>query len=220
MDTTDDDDGHDNSELLGKNICPYSGFQGRIGGIKGCWVVDDALKDIRVQCRPSQVKYRLYQKSVVRSTSPNPNEDNEKQQKLEEVELEKFNDPAYDTVEICSWDVKPSPATFNTRLVQSLEAAGLGERFFLECVENAAKELSKLRDDNSAFLNMLKVRQSEKVTHETENRDGGSLYRMLHSKVNECEPILTERKRRYIMKDFAKIHEKVRFCYALLLNYF
>ena len=36
-------------------LCPYSSFQGRIGGIKGMFVLDNSLKGIKVQYRPSQV---------------------------------------------------------------------------------------------------------------------------------------------------------------------
>lgn len=36
-------------------FCPYSSFQGRIGGIKGMFVLDPSLKGIKVQYRHSQV---------------------------------------------------------------------------------------------------------------------------------------------------------------------
>jgi hypothetical protein len=52
----------DRIRSLGRNFtpetkawCPYSSFQGRIGGIKGMFVLDDSLKGVRVQYRPSQV---------------------------------------------------------------------------------------------------------------------------------------------------------------------
>ena len=38
--------------------CPFTGFQGRIGGIKGTWLLDPSLGDkISFLCRTSQVKY-------------------------------------------------------------------------------------------------------------------------------------------------------------------
>jgi hypothetical protein len=54
------------SRMLGKKStpgtetsCPYSSFQGRIGGIKGMFVIDDSLEGIKVQYRPSQVSLVL-----------------------------------------------------------------------------------------------------------------------------------------------------------------
>ncbi|KAL9182381.1 hypothetical protein ACHAXT_013033 [Thalassiosira profunda] len=41
----------------GAGSCPYSSFQGRIGGLKGIWVVDDSLNGIKVCYRESQKKY-------------------------------------------------------------------------------------------------------------------------------------------------------------------
>jgi ribonuclease HI len=48
-----------NSTRATGGACPYSSFQGRIGGIKGMFVVDDSLDGLLVLYRPSQVSRRL-----------------------------------------------------------------------------------------------------------------------------------------------------------------
>ena len=72
-------------------LCPYSSFQGRIGGFKGMWVLDDSLEGMQIQCRTSQLKFSLPMKSLITTSECGPLQ----------------NDPLYDTVELNSWDEKP-----------------------------------------------------------------------------------------------------------------
>jgi RNA dependent RNA polymerase len=72
-------------------LCPYSSFQGRIGGFKGMWVLDDSLDGMQIQCRTSQLKFNLPMKSLITTSEYGP----------------LLNDPLYDTVELNSWDEKP-----------------------------------------------------------------------------------------------------------------
>ena len=71
-------------------LCPAASFQGRIGGFKGMWVLDDSLEGIKVQCRRSQLKFNVPMKSLV-STS---------------YDCSMEEDSMYDTVEVISWDEK------------------------------------------------------------------------------------------------------------------
>jgi hypothetical protein len=52
----------------GSEWCPHSSFQGRIGGFKGMWVLDDSLEGISIKCRASQLKFNLPMKSVTAAT--------------------------------------------------------------------------------------------------------------------------------------------------------
>lgn len=72
----------------GSSLCPLSSFQGRIGGFKGMWVLDDSLPGIRIQCRRSQLKFNLPMKSLVSTSS----------------DCDTNEDSMYDTVEVHSWD--------------------------------------------------------------------------------------------------------------------
>lgn len=62
----------------GDSLCPFSSFQGRIGGYKGVWVLDDSLSNVKILCRTSQLKFHLPMES----------------------------DDMYSTVDINSWDEK------------------------------------------------------------------------------------------------------------------
>jgi RNA dependent RNA polymerase len=71
--------------------CPFSSFQGRIGGFKGMWILDELLSGFSLKCRDSQLKFMVPMRSLV---------------KLPHLDLSRF-DPNYDTVEISSWDEIP-----------------------------------------------------------------------------------------------------------------
>ena len=74
----------------GSTLCPASSFQGRVGGFKGMWVLDDSLAGIQIQCRGSQLKFNVPMKSLV-STSDDRG---------------MKGDSMYDTMEVISWDAK------------------------------------------------------------------------------------------------------------------
>jgi hypothetical protein len=74
----------------GSTLCPVSSFQGRIGGFKGMWVLDDSLPGIQIRCRRSQLKFNVPMKSLVSTSN----------------ECDANDDSMYDTVEVNSWDEK------------------------------------------------------------------------------------------------------------------
>jgi hypothetical protein len=72
-----------------ESLCPYSSLQGRIGGFKGLWVLDDSLgPGMQVKCRESQLKYKLPMKSMAMASDIHSTQ----------------GDSKYDTVDINSWD--------------------------------------------------------------------------------------------------------------------
>jgi hypothetical protein len=186
-------------------VCPFTGFQGRLGGFKGTWQVDESLGEgIRLQCRSSQYKYRLPQKCLISC-----------QEGGDSFDFGSY-DPEYDTIEVCSWDVKPQPGTLNTRLIQILEARGVPDEHFLKCGDDATKQLSVLSENPDLLMKMLKDRQPcmtyghDKGTFEkAENTDSSVVLRMGLAKVEPNDPVFLERRRRLIRKEFEQMREKV-----------
>ena len=76
-------------------------FQGRIGGIKGMFVVDDSLEGIKVQHRPSMLKY---QASGISSSE------------------------LHNTVEIKQWDAPPPSGSLCQTSIQMLEERDLAQK--------------------------------------------------------------------------------------------
>ena len=77
-------------------LCPHSSFQGRIGGFKGMWVLDDSLEGIQIKCRTSQLKFNVPMKSLTNASASTFRSAYDHLQ----------SDPMYDTVEVNSWDEK------------------------------------------------------------------------------------------------------------------
>jgi hypothetical protein len=196
------------------NISPYTGFQGRLGGFKGCWILDEALgNNIVIHCRESQYKYRLPQKSL------NSNEG-----------AGCIYDSLYDTIEISTWDKKPHPSTLNVRLVQMLEERGTPEAIeamLLKCADDSTRWLADLAENSDALVKYLKDRQARMADQEepTENDSSGGIERtdsfviflMLLSKVNPNEPSFADRRDRLIRKLFENLRKKVR-CFLDLMS--
>jgi hypothetical protein len=182
-----------------KMSCPYTGFQGRLGGFRGQWVLDEALgSGVRFHCRISQYKYRLPQRCL--------------KSELKEIDFDHY-DSLYDTIEVNSWDTKPIPGSLNSRLIQLLEEAGVPEELFLKCADEATKWLSSLAEDPDLLVTHLKERQAvsaERLTGETENNDTSFVFGMSLAKVDPSEPIFAERRDRLVRKAFKQMQSKVR----------
>jgi hypothetical protein len=187
-------------------VCPYTGFQGRLGGFKGTWQLDESLGEgIGLQCRSSQYKYRLPQKCLLSS--------------LEDGDCCDFGsyDPEYDTIEVCSWDAEPQPGRLNTRLIQILETGGVPNEHFLKCGDDATKQLSVLSENPDLLLNHLKERQAsmtyrqdEGAVGKAENTDSSFVFRMGLAKVDPNDPVFLERRRRLVRKEFEHMRKKVK----------
>jgi hypothetical protein len=195
------------------DICPYTGFQGRLGGFKGTWILDEALGDgIVMHCRASQYKYRLPQKCL----------------KSNEVADGCVYDSLYDTIEICSWDKKPNPSTLNTRLIQMLEELGAPEAIFVRCADDSTKWLSNLRDNPTALVEYLRDRYARMTNPEEplendsssggiERSDSNMVFQMSVAKVNPNEPVFADRRDRLIRKLIKNLRKKVR-CFLHLIS--
>jgi hypothetical protein len=195
------------------DICPYTGFQGRLGGFKGTWILDDALGDgIVMHCRGSQYKYRVPQKSLKSNQGAGC-----------------VYDSLYDTIEICSWDKKPNPSTLNTRLIQMLEelcAPEAIEAMFLKCADASTKWLDELAENPDTLIKFLKDHHARMAYQEEplENDSAGGIERtdsflvflMSLAKVNPNEPVFVDRRDRLIRKIFKNLRKKVR-CFLHLI---
>jgi hypothetical protein len=180
--------------------CPFSSFCGRIGGIKGTWIVDDRLSGIKVQYRESQKKYSVpmtyaQQGSLAGHLYGTVNS------------IHPF-DPFYNTVDVQEWDDKPPPAMLNRGLIQILEERGVAKEYFCELAKHELESLSKVMTDRDSFHELFNARTY--VTDTVNIFDDDVLFRMLKANVPINEPVMRKK-----MKDFAKIQlnkllEKVR----------
>jgi hypothetical protein len=183
-------------------VCPNTGFQGRLGGFKGTWQLDESLGEgIRLQCRSSQSKYRLPQKCLPSS--------------LEGGDFASY-DPEYDTIEVCSWDKKPQSSTLNTRVIQMLEAGGVPDEHLLKCADYATRHLSALSDNPDLLIKLLKKRQTgmtyrqdEGAVEKAENSDSAFVFRMGVEKVDHNDPVFLQRRKRLVRKEFEQMRKKV-----------
>jgi hypothetical protein len=180
-------------------VCPYTGFQGRLGGFKGTWQLDESLGEgVSLQCRSSQYKYRLPQKCLSSSLEGGDCSDSASY------------DPQYDTMEVCFWDVKPQPGTLNTRLIQILEAGGVPDEHFLKCGDDATKLLSVLSENPDSLLKHLHFGQDDRGTvNKAENTDSSFVRRMVVAKVDPNDPVFLERRSRLVRKEFDQMRKKV-----------
>jgi hypothetical protein len=90
--------------------CPFTGFQGRLGGFKGTWVLDESLgPEIVVHCRTSQLKYNTPQKALLGGEPCSYT--------YGKIPPQDIQDVLYNTMEVNSWD-KKLPVQLNTRIIQ------------------------------------------------------------------------------------------------------
>jgi len=128
-------------ETATETKCPYTSFQGRIGGLKGMWVLDPSLEGFRVKYRDSQKKYNL-------------------PQRCSDGSWESGWDAFYDTVDVCDFDSKPNKdriAHLNVRAVQVLEHRGVSFDYFQSRVEIGIQDIISIYsgDNNKKLISHL-----------------------------------------------------------------
>jgi len=184
--------------------CPYSSFQGRLGGMKGMWIVDDRLgHGIIVQYRPSQLKYE------VPFTADN----------FDFCDFDSSFNMFYHTVEIKTWDTPPPPANLSRDAVQILEDRGVPKKYFLSLARKEIEELEALRSDPIRLLRRYKARTSLKDSHSVFDDD--MLLRMLTASVPLDEPVMQKKINDFIDKELTCFKEKVcegHFIYPLFIT--
>jgi len=175
--------------------CPFSSFQGRIGGIKGMFVVDDSLNGVKIQCRHSQLKYDV---PMTKKFAIPPYESDD-------------DDALYNTVEIKEWDIPPPHhAYLSQNTIQLLEERGVQKEFFLSLAKKEIDELNSARKDYELLMTKYKAR---KYYH----RDTLCLFeddvfmRMLHARVNLNEPVMIRYINDFISDELKRYREKSKF---------
>ena len=174
--------------------CPFSSFQGRLGGMKGMWIVDDRLgPGIVVLCRPSQIKYQV--PLTAQETDPS--------------NIDPSFNKFYHTVEIKAWD-KPasSPAHLSRDAVQILEDRGVPKEYFLNLARKEIEELETLRSDPNRLLRRYKARIFPKESESVFDDD--MMFRMLTANVPLDEPVMQRKVNNFIEKELTSFKEKVR----------
>ena len=94
------------------------------------FVVDDSLEGIKVQHRPSMLKY---QASGISSSE------------------------LHNTVEIKQWDAPPPSSSLCQTSIQMLEERGVPRDFFVSLAQKEIDELKSLRDDPELLLRKYKA---------------------------------------------------------------
>lgn len=174
------------SEVDDDVVCPYTSFQGRIGGFKGMWVLDSTLgEEILVLCRKSQLKYHVPMRSVF------PSNDNDST--LRRIEQEMEFDDAYDTVDLCSWDCNPHQSRLSLRHVQIFGHRGVSLEYLKKCVDqgikpitNMTKEFSENRKDT-----LINRRKKNALAHrdDDDQHSNDLLLQMALADVPPREPV-------------------------------
>mmetsp|Transcript_30851 Transcript_30851/g.65187 ORF Transcript_30851/g.65187 Transcript_30851/m.65187 type:complete len:939 (+) Transcript_30851:3010-5826(+) len=174
-----------------KVSCPFSSFQARIGGIKGMFVVDDSLDGIKVQYRPSQLKYDVPMTKRVMSS-------------------EDGDDVLHNTIDVKEWDKPPPSAHLNQNIIQLLEETGVPKEYFLDLAEKEIGELRSLREDRELLMQTYKARKYLRQSHGLfENED--VLMRMLHAGVPLDEPVMISKTNDFVNEQLKRYREKSKF---------
>ena len=184
--------------------CPFSGFQGRLGGLKGTWVLDRSLGPrVVVHCRRTQHKFNVFQTCVQqRGTCV-------KQSFSPGIFWDDHN-----VMEINSWDHKPAPATLNTTIIQQLEHLGVPWGFFEEkCLNPVSKDLDILagsgEESRLAWVRHLHDRQRNSILKE--ETDSRRCLQMMRAGVGQLDPEIRRLKKRLVRKLFQSLLEKAHY---------
>ena len=202
-------------------LCPFSSFQGRIGGFKGMWVLDDSLSGIRIQCRRSQLKFNVPMKSLVFTSN----------------DTDMNEDSMYDTVEVNSWDEKAEKGflvsvscqqshwirganlltnTQSVRLVQILERRGVSLEFFKRCADKGLGWLDELDctkpSSQASFYDEIRNRHSNIVAMNEKDVQANYdiLFHMASAKLDPSEPYYAAQRRKFVKKTADSMRNKVR----------
>uniref|UniRef100_A0A7S4VSM7 RNA-dependent RNA polymerase n=1 Tax=Ditylum brightwellii TaxID=49249 RepID=A0A7S4VSM7_9STRA len=194
--------------LSENNSCPYTSFQGRIGGFKGMWVLDDRLDDgIKVVCRDSQKKINFPMRSLMSFS------DDCKETGVDVVDAD--YDSFYDTVDVCSWDKHSKEGRLSRRIIQILEYRGVDVDFFRKCADDGTKWLCRLHEDSNSLLEYISKRHMEMTKrHSNNNSDifhDNILFRMASAKMDINEPIYAQKILQLVKKEADTMREKGRY---------
>ncbi|KAL7568845.1 hypothetical protein ACA910_007257 [Epithemia clementina (nom. ined.)] len=185
-----------------ESICPYTGFQGRLGGFKGTWILDRALGDgVVVQCRKSQHKINVYQSCLVTDERMLP-------------VRSKINCDDHNIMEVSTWDKDPAPATLNVRIIQQLEHFGVPWEFFdTHCLQPALKELDGLSgsgdDSRRAWVKHLREKQNNGILKES--TDSRHCLLMECATVGLSDPEIRRYKRKLVSRMFQSLQSKANY---------
>jgi len=183
--------GNPNATPHSEAPCPYSSFQGRIGGIKGMFAVDDSLDGVKVLYRPSQLKY----------DTPIT--------KYALVSLLDEDNSLHNTVEIKEWDRPPPRAHLCQTTIQLLEERGVAKEYFLLLAEKEINELKTAREDYKLLTMKCNARNFCKDSNSMFDDD--LLIRMLHARVPLDEPVMMCKINQFCNEELKRYREKSKF---------
>eukprot|EP00588_Corethron_pennatum_P026750 CAMPEP_0194318286 /NCGR_PEP_ID=MMETSP0171-20130528/14907_1 /TAXON_ID=218684 /ORGANISM="Corethron pennatum, Strain L29A3" /LENGTH=1087 /DNA_ID=CAMNT_0039075149 /DNA_START=655 /DNA_END=3915 /DNA_ORIENTATION=+ len=183
-------------EIVEEEECPCSQFQGRIGGLKGMWVLDPSLDGFQVLFRDSQVKYHL------------PMESMENLSCTITMNNSAFYDELYDTVDIKEFDDSPirnKKAFLNKRAIQILEHRRVPDEYLMERVEKGIHDpISTYSGDYISDL----IRDLNKKDARKTNP---VLWKMCAIEVDKDEPYFAKKRVNALKKELETIEKKARY---------
>jgi len=195
----------EDEECSEETACEFTSVQGRIGGFKGMWVLDENLGDtgdgIKIICRKSQLKYNLPMKSLIDKTN---------------LHGSVKYDEMYDTFDVCKWDDKLKDGHLSIRHVQILESRGLPMQRFKSIAERSVKRLfSSFDDQRELFFHLGKKRAAALATKkdDTNNEDSfmEQLYSMACVSLDRNEPVFKKNLYSMILSDTKLLREKAKY---------
>lgn len=174
--------------------CRYSGFQGRLGGFKGTWVLDPSLEGIQVQCRKSQEKFKTNEAFLEKQIS----------QRTDDA-FESCRDTS-SIMEVCSWD-KWSTTTLNHQVIQRLEDCGVPWDFFekhiLEPELDVLSQILSPTDGDNFWRKRLQRAKAQSFR--------GKALAMYHACVPSSDPEFTRLKKKIVELDFINLRDKAHY---------
>ena len=147
------------------------------------FVVDDSLEGIKVQHRPSMLKYQA--SGIV-------------------------NDELHNTVEINQWDAPPPSASLCQNSIQMLEERGVPRDFFVSLAQKEIDELLCVTTPNFCSGSRYKARKY--LTDGPNMIDDDVLMRMLHANIPLDEPVMILKINEFINGELKTLREKVSDC--------
>lgn len=183
-------------------VCPYTSFQGRIGSLKGMWVLDESLgKGIKVLYRDSQKKYNLPMKSLISH-----------QESIGTITSFANYDESYDGVDIIGWDSRPKAATLSIRIVQILESRGVPIQYFKSIASTSVGWLDEIMKGRyGKLIKFVKAHADRKglIRQGDDIFDDYLLWTMVKAGVPRIEPVFSLLLKETICEKINSIRQKV-----------
>ena len=203
--------GQNNSKLVDNGS---NSFQGRLGGIKGIWVLDPRLKGMKLICRESQVcqlNFTIIFFIYYLANNQSQNKFTLPMKCMGNVQDQMTYDIFYDTMDICSWDFRSEDSSLlSVSLIQILEYRGVTTDFFEDCADTGTTWVTEMKRDLDQGNNRSLIEKCpEKISDEHERGAYDLLYHMAIANIGIDEPAMQNLVCNMWRKEIEKMRDKV-----------